>query len=286
MRLPLRFSLRTLIVAITLVCIVAGFHAYVLRSRAIQRGAVEKLIAAGAFPDPHDWGIEAYIQWGTDADLGEFYDPQFRRTSLYPSGPFEESGWLETYNRFLTEGVIYIDLDKATIGMSEFRTLKEFPHLRILDIDECTVADEVQRHGKLDCNLRSLSINETSMANVHAEFFDIPSLKFLEVSSAEIDDSIVARLATLPKLRELDLCGNPAITDRGVAELARLDRLERLWLYDTQVTASGIMQLVGNPHLKYVGLLRTSVSLEDLPALQEAFPNTEFLIDLSQESTL
>ncbi len=277
MRLPFRFSLRTLIVAITLVCIVAGFHAYVLRSRANQQRAIDVLAKAGAEADAFEWG---------NGDLGYIYHHRFRTTSLISLDLYDDDGWFTNYKRFLTERVVDADLEGIAIGMAEFQALKELPHLRILGINKCFVADEVHHHGKLGCKLRSLSIHDTSMVNVHADFLNIPSLEFLTVSKAEIDDSTIASLANLPLLRQLDLAGNPAITDRGVAELARLDRLERLVLYDTQVTADGIRQLAGNPHLKFVGLLRTGVSLDDLPALEKEFPNTEFLIDFSQESFL
>ena len=45
-----------------------------------------------------------------------------------------------------------------------------------------------------------------------------------------------------------------ALTDRGIAMLARVPELARLDLYGTGITDKGLMSLLGSPKLSYISL--------------------------------
>jgi len=56
-----------------------------------------------------------------------------------------------------------------------------------------------------------------------------------------VSDDDLALLASIPRLRFVDLCG-PGITNNGLAHFTKLSQLKRLNLYETRVTATGISE--------------------------------------------
>jgi len=79
---------------------------------------------------------------------------------------------------------------------------------------------------------------------------------------------------------KLTLAGN-RITDRGLAQLARMTRLKTLDLSATEVTDAGLIHLQGLKSLEAVNLGATRVTKEGLTELQTARP--DLLIELDTE---
>ena len=67
-------------------------------------------------------------------------------------------------------------------------------------------------------------------------------LKFIGLDDLPITDSGIAQLTALQDLESLSLSGTK-ITDAGLAHLARLPRLKELWLRNTAITDEGYQKL-------------------------------------------
>jgi Leucine-rich repeat (LRR) protein len=92
----------------------------------------------------------------------------------------------------------------------------------------------------------------------------LPSLKELSISGSQRTDSGLWNIAVTDfnidhiaqlNLEVLDL-GETAISDRGVARLARLKNLHTLDLHGTRVTSKGIEALAELPNLRHLKLWR------------------------------
>ena len=93
----------------------------------------------------------------------------------------------------------------------------------------------------------------------------------------QVTDVGLAHLAGLAALERLYLHGTP-ITDRGLAHLTGLPSLQRLDLYRTEVTAAGLVHLQKMPALRRLGLSEYASSDRrftdaDIANLREALPN-------------
>jgi len=66
-------------------------------------------------------------------------------------------------------------------------------------------------------------------------------------------------------------------TDTDLAHVTAFTHLEALELCDSEVTDSGIIQLVECPELRYLGIRHTKVTPGGVKKLQEALPNCQIL---------
>ncbi len=98
-----------------------------------------------------------------------------------------------------------------------------------------------------------------------------PSLVWLHLGRTAVTDTGVAKLARFRQLRRLHL-EQTRVTDVGLAALAKLEQLTYLNLYATQVTDAGLARLVGLTKLRRLYLWRTKVTDAGVQALQNKIP--------------
>jgi hypothetical protein len=67
---------------------------------------------------------------------------------------------------------------------------------------------------------------------------DMPALSTLKLASNRLGDAGVASLTRFQGLRHLNLSGNPGITDQALVSLQSLPALEKLYLWNTGVSAT------------------------------------------------
>ena len=87
------------------------------------------------------------------------------------------------------------------------------------------------------------------------------------VHGKKAGDAVLAQLAHLPEITELNL-GGTQVTDAGLAHVAKLARLERLYLFKSGVTDAGLKSLSGLGELRYLNLYGTGVTDAGLPSIQ------------------
>jgi len=127
---------------------------------------------------------------------------------------------------------------------------------------------EVQRGGP---TIPSVAVNEAApdaLAAVTAQGFSVVRIAdgrpFLHVHStnaaSRITDTSLAVLGRIaPQVLWLDI-GGTGVSDRGLAEVARLLNLTRLHLQHTQVGDAGMAHLTGLQRLEYLNLYGTAVT--------------------------
>ncbi len=112
----------------------------------------------------------------------------------------------------------------------------------------------VGRGQKLD--LYDAPVTDTTLAGLAG---DLPGLRFLSLADTAVTDAGLAHVARLTRLEELHLDNCP-VTDAGVAQLAPLARLRILDLKGTRVTDAGLAVLRHFPRLQALYLTRTAIT--------------------------
>ncbi|OWU64407.1 MAG: hypothetical protein CBB60_009970, partial [Armatimonadetes bacterium Cent15-Ar3] len=87
--------------------------------------------------------------------------------------------------------------------------------------------------------LQNLQFNNSVFTERHAVAVGKLKLRYLQIHSSRVDDSMLRHLAGMGKLEMLDITHNP-ITDQGLGELKKITTLKTLLLQGTNVTAAGV----------------------------------------------
>ena len=286
---PKRFSLKTLVVAVTFFCLCLGLIASRHQQRHTELGAEAKLKKAGA-----------EVSWGFTSDVFEY-----ALGDEYPNCVFvgwKEEGVLAKCKRRLTETVIGVEFEQAMIGKAEFQALHTLQNLELLILTKCTIDESALRQERLPAGIKWLTLDGTSIAHARSQMLsDVKSVEWLELAECDVTDSILGEVSQFSQLRMLDLSGNPGITDAGLERLSELRELRMLnlsgnhritdaglralsestqlrvlRLNDTCITHLGLRHLSRLDGLEFLELLHTDVTEDDLDALQQQLPNTRF----------
>lgn len=98
-------------------------------------------------------------------------------------------------------------------------------------------------------------------------------LVWLKLDGSDIDDAGLAALAKLEGLTRLYL-SNTAITDAGLQHLKPLKKLQVLNLVGTKVTEKGVTDLKVLPALRAIYLYKTNINRNAWAQVKQAFPKT------------
>lgn len=289
-RLPLRFSLRTFLIAITIFCIVLGWRLH--RAR-LQRDAVAGIQARG--------GRVGY-DYQFDGPEDHLPDPKAK--------PWEPK-WLQSLVGIdFFHDVFEIDTIGATMRVGFFLTEREknivaflryFPRLRQLHVSDghldndgtvvvarlkhldflslnSTVNDDGVAHLRGMRSLKNLCLDHSCGDGSLATAAKIPNLRFLILLSDRVTDRGLGELAGHPKIESLVLGGeNAQITDAGVAKLAQISTLESLSLAGPKITIDGLKPLQKLPKLKELHIPFGPAN--DYDRLAPLFPKCKVIAD-------
>ncbi len=100
------------------------------------------------------------------------------------------------------------------------------------------------------------------------------NVRWLDIGRTAANDQVMAEIAKFNKLQRLYL-HETKIGDAGMAHIAKLKDLEVLNLYKCNVTDAGIKQLHGLKNLKKVYVWQTKVTPAGIKALQKALPKLD-----------
>jgi uncharacterized membrane protein/mono/diheme cytochrome c family protein len=134
------------------------------------------------------------------------------------------------------------------------------------------IAQKVAQDSELldvDFHLRGASVGDEQLAALGPL---APKLVQLNLAHTAVTDDGLAHVAKLTALEQLNLSGT-ALGDAGVAHLAPLAKLEVLNLYATNVTDRALAQIAALPSLKRVYLWQTQVSDAGAAALATLRPD-------------
>ena len=265
-----RFSLRTLLIGLTLFCVWLGMWA---NSANRQRRAVEAIELSG--------GRFNYDYQRVPTPSGR--SGQRFSYKVQPPGP----KWLRKIvgdHYFITPVTLLIG-EQPGIKDDCLKHLDALPSLESAMFYNVPITDRDSSHFRHPTNLRFLTFNEETLSGESApRQFDflqyLPKLESLSLIDSRFGDSDARFLKRTVDLNTLFLYDS-AIGDEGLAQLQHLKKLEMIGLGGTRVTDAGIARLTPLPKLRYASL--NNLNLTD--AAIEAFSKMSSLRDLELHNT-
>jgi hypothetical protein len=247
-----RFSLRTLLILLTLFCVWLGMLASSARR---QKRAVEAIQQSGG-QFCYDYQL---TRRGPGLEIEFSYQVQ-------PPGP----RWLRRIlgdHYFITPLALNI-ARKSSLTDDCFSHLDALPFVESASFVDVAFQDSDLAHLKHLTNLRALGfLGRTRLGRTTSSRFEflrhLRKLEMLGLSGERFGDDDVKYLSNALNLKFLTLY-NSDIGDAGVAQLQHLNNLEMIGLSGTSVTDRGIGYLSSLPKLRYL-------SANDLNITDSAF---------------
>jgi hypothetical protein len=242
-----RFSLRTLLLLLTVLCVWLGIQVNSVRR---QREAVAVLSNARASIKYH-YQIELPT-WLRQYEVADYFRTVDEVGIGYPKAgkaALNVLVKLPQISNFAFEGTGNDNgiTDKDLTPLSELRQLEA---LRITD---------AHVNGSILASLRNPG-----------------RLKILTLCKTEIDDDALRHLEKMTMLEALALA-ETHITDAGLVHVRDLRNLEVIWLFDTSITDAALEHLKGLKKLTRIDLRNTQVSEAGVDKLGAALPNANIV---------
>jgi|GEM_PF-1257349 hypothetical protein len=160
-------------------------------------------------------------------------------------------------------GLKYLTLDKTKVTDAGLVHLSGLTNLRTLLLRDTNLTDDGLAHLTPLVNLEHLHLDNTGVGD--AGLNQLPAdLKSLRLSGTKVTDKGLVHLMRLTKISYLSL-ENTNVTDDGLAQLSPLVNLEYLFLDNTRVGDAGLNQLPAD--LKSLGLSGTKVTNSGLATI-------------------
>jgi hypothetical protein len=274
----LRFSLRTFLLVLTVVCIWLGVKVNQARR---QKESVAALKARGmwfyhahqrdnAYPD----GINPDHELVVPKWLDELAGYDFFRTVISVQGhePVSDEDLVHLAGLPYIEH-LYVTGSGSNLTDAGLNHLPRPDRLVTFDMQRRTLVGDgfVKRlrnaKGLERLGLRRSRITDEGLLAIR----NLTNLKHLYLSGTKISDAGMAALDTMTALEVLQL-DRTDITDAGLIHLKNAKRLRHLRLTRTSVTDAGLVHLHGLPELRSITLDDTSATPDGIAALKETTP--------------
>ena len=248
-----QYSLRTLMIVVTLFAVACSWFAVKMKQARRQREAVEAILKSG--------GTVAYDY---ECDKSGHINP----TSGNPPGP----EWLRKLvgDDFFTTAII---LHPSNITDTELEHLEGLPYLQVLGLRYNKITDAGLGHVKKLTRLHTLDLQSTQVTDAGTIILKgMNKLKWLSLFNTKVTDVGLKNLEDMTQLQDLYL-GETNITDAGLVYLRKLTQLQSLGLQYTKITDVGLVHLQGLSQLKWLHLTNTKTTKDGVDDLQKAIPN-------------
>jgi hypothetical protein len=220
-----QFSLRTLILFVTLAAVMCSWLTICLRDAALQRETVKKLRSRG---------IEVTYQWvwnqrnSTD------------RTEPRPSYP--RTLWMLLGEDFFS-GIHSVGFDKNTTN-EDLAMLDGLPGVKELVLVDCLkCTDEGLQYIARQSELEELWLTGKQINDRSMQYFrKLKNLKKLRLFWTKVTNDGLENLNGLHNLQRLSLCGRQ-FSDASLKYLKKMKQLKELSFLDTAISDKGIMDL-------------------------------------------
>ena len=153
--------------------------------------------------------------------------------------------------------------------------LKKAPHVGALDVFDATRCTEKGFAALAEVpHLRNLTLGKSAMTPARvAAIGQCTELRWLYLAGAGLSDAELAALKPLTLLESLDISDNPQVTDKGMATVKTLERLQVLYLGKTGLTDKGLAELKGLDGLRTLNVVGTKVTGEAGEKFADEMPN-------------
>jgi hypothetical protein len=153
--------------------------------------------------------------------------------------------------------------------------LKKYPTVGAVTVLDASKVNDAGYAALKDLpKLRKLSLNKPrATAPALAAIGACGQLRTLAVIDGGVGDADLAGLRKLTRLESLDLSQNPRVTDKGMAVVKGLERLEFLYLADTGITDKGLFELKPLDGLRTLHVGGTKVTADAAERFVDEMPN-------------
>lgn len=307
----LRFSLRTLLIAVTAVSLFLGIVYERVRNE--QRAA--DAVAAARGHVVYDWQVRPE---GADRSFEpQPWGPEWLRRLVGPHWlDSVEEVRLDGHRRHLPEGdfaavgphlarlprLRSLILREGDFGVADCELIERMPALEELTLTvESAITPEVAAALAKSRALRELVILQAKVSpEALAELAAMPNLESLRVTGAAngydratgeartdfyLRDEHAEAIANFPALRKLSL-HDTVVTDAGVEALCRLGRLEWLCVSSPEVTSASFEHVATLERLEYLGAWQWKVDGADFVKLTAlpSLSSMDLITRMSDES--
>jgi hypothetical protein len=255
-----RFSLRGLLVAITLLACWLGWQAKLVRD---QRRAVALVERLGGYVG-YDYERIAAERYRKNPPSGP--RPPGDHAADLASRPRVPAWLVNLTGLHWWATVERVRLERAALTTADVELLSRLPELTTLNLVECRLRDaDLTAWGRLS-SLSGIYFQGSDFADDQLGFAAaLPRLEFVELNMTVLGDAGLAHFSGLP-LRRLDL-SETKVTDEGLAHLKGIETLERLYANATSIRGPGLRHLMGLPALRSLQLNQTPIAAEGLEHL-------------------
>ena len=270
-----RWSLRAFLIATAIIGVLVGLHAKRVSTR---RTAIARLAGISPRGKPRieydyqfdDQGIIPNARSSVPAPLLRFLGPDFFHEIVGVSLDGDHIHVTELQMLRSLPGLKRLDVEYDTLSRESLETIEKLVALERLDLQETGIGDDDLAHVSPLNNLRILllsgrGISDDGLTNLSG----LKHLKNLALRECSVSGSGLVHLKC-PSLRTLDVKKSP-ISDASIDHICRLQSLEELNLFGTQVTSTGIVKLINLTNLKRLQLPKDA-DQDAIDVLNEALP--------------
>jgi len=270
-----QFSLRGLLILVTLAAVFLGWFAWRLRMARVQDAAAESIVRAGgevAYSDQFYGGVSRLTPRHRQANmLGDISrrllggDPTRKLVSVRLIDD-ESAALVAKYDlRDLT--IVRLDGGKA-ITDAALAHLANCEQLRVLYLEDGNLTDRgiegIGQHSKLE----ELWLCNTQITDAALDYLiELPVLRVLDIRGTVISDEGLKRIAAMPNLRMLYL-DSATVTDSGIQSLHASKRLMGLWLGDLSSANLDLVAIAAIPQLEQIYLKGPLITDDRLAVLK------------------
>lgn len=265
-----KFSLRTLLVLMTVLCVWLGLQVNAARR---QREAVTAILKAGGMIT-YDW------QYGPPAKPTGNYLVDYGQSlnnSASPRWP-----WLSTVfgdDCFQSVTGVLFNTPNPNATKANYDQIAKLPALKFFCLGPTDNPAFALNGSDLTslAELKHLELLQLYGTHITGEMIEKwqshNTLKSVSICNCDFDDSGMQEIGKMTNLVLLELDGT-RITDAGLLHLQNLTKLKQLYLHRTKVTSDGMQHLKGLTQLVELWVQQTGVSSLDIPELKKMLPNT------------
>ena len=275
----LRFSLRMLFIAMTVLCALCDWLTFEVQAARRQKEAVKALLQAGSF--------EAFYDYQCVPAPGPRADWSLNKSALSPN-----PAWL----RKMTGDDLLCNVTGLNrswpgewnkdnrISESNFAQIARLPELRVLCLRSIrVVSDDGTVERRLNSSDLSFLSGLTNLGLVNLADTDVDSaglaylvglrrLSILLLERTRVDDLGMERIGKMRTLWALEL-QHTRVSDAGLIAIQNLTELESLDLRDTNVSDAGLQHLKGLSKLGTLWLDNSRVTAAGILELQKSLPH-------------
>jgi hypothetical protein len=255
-----QFSLRTLLIFVTLFAIPCSWLAEKMQQARRQKEAVESLLKNGG---------------------SVRYDYEFNSTGKRINGARQPGpAWMRQVvgDDFFRNVAEISFVGESEVTNEDLEHLEGLNQLKTLWFNETKITDAKLKHITVLNQLQDLGLGQTNITDAGLEcLIGLKTLQSINLSDTQITDTGLERVNVMKQLKYLGL-GGTKITDAGLKHLAGLSQLEVIALDGTKITDAGLEHLKGMTQLQCLYLRETEEVTEvGVRKLKKALPNLQIV---------